>query len=107
MQTLLPLPVVPGDQQVRHLREIGDDCFAVNIFAERERQFRFRAGLFPILRLQQLAQRHFHFARVRQLDADRVLAGNWRENLIRSARVARARSRSSATILSTRTPLAG
>ena len=36
---------------------------------------------FPIRRLQQLAQRHFHFAAVGQLDADRVLAGNRRENV--------------------------
>ena len=33
------------------------------------------------MRLQQLAQRHFHFAAVRQLDADRVLARNRRENV--------------------------
>ena len=31
-----------GDEQVRHLREIGDDRLAVNIFAQREREFRFR-----------------------------------------------------------------
>ena len=28
------------DEQMRHLREIGDDRFAVNILAEREREFR-------------------------------------------------------------------
>ena len=31
--------------------------------------------------MQQLAQRHLHLAGVRQLDADRVLAGNGRENV--------------------------
>ena len=70
-----------GDEQMRHLREIGDDRLPVNILAEGERDFRSRLRFFPICRLQQLAQRHFHFATVCQLDPDRVLAGNRRENV--------------------------
>ena len=35
----------------------------------------------PILRLEQLAQSHFDFAAVRQLDPDRVLARNRREDI--------------------------
>ncbi len=69
----------PGDEEMRHLREIGDDRFAVNIFAESDRQL--RGGRVPIFRLQQLAQSHLHFAAVRQFDADGVLAGDGRENI--------------------------
>ena len=29
-----------GDEQMRHLREIGDDRLAVNVLAERERDLR-------------------------------------------------------------------
>ena len=28
-----------GDEQMRHLREIGDDRFAVNVLAQRQRKF--------------------------------------------------------------------
>jgi hypothetical protein len=37
---------------VRHLREIGNDGFAINIFAEGERQFRARLRLLLVLGLQ-------------------------------------------------------
>ena len=37
-----------GNQEVRHLRQIGDDCFTVNIFAQRQRNFRVRFCFFPI-----------------------------------------------------------
>ena len=79
MHTLLPEPVVPGDEQMRHLREIGDDGFAVNILAERDRHF--RGARVPIFRLQQLAQRDFHFARIGELDADGVFAGDRRQDV--------------------------
>ena len=71
----------PRDEQVRHLRQIGDDRLAVNVLTQRERQFGFRTRFLPILRLEQLTQCHLHLARVRQLDADRVLAGNRREDV--------------------------
>ena len=39
-----------GDEEMRHLREIGDDRFAVNVLAERDRQL--GCARVPILRLQ-------------------------------------------------------
>ena len=39
-------------QQMRHLREIRDDRLAVNIFAERKREFTARFRFFPISGLQ-------------------------------------------------------
>ena len=77
----LAAPGRAGDEQVRHLREIGDNRFPVDIFAQREREFDVRLRFLPILRLQKFAQRHFHFACVRQLDADGVFARNRRENV--------------------------
>ena len=50
-----------GDEQVRHLREVGDDRFAVNILAQRERNLA-RLCALPNRRLQQLAQGDFYFA---------------------------------------------
>jgi hypothetical protein len=37
-----------SDQQMRHLRQIGDDRLAINIFAQRERNFGMSLCLFPI-----------------------------------------------------------
>ena len=69
------------DEQVRHLREIGDDCFAVNILAQCQRKPGLRLGFLPILRLKQFAQRHFHFAGVGQFNSDGVFAGNWSKDV--------------------------
>ena len=66
---------------MRHLRQVSNDCFTVNIFAERERNFRVRFCFFPTGRLQHFAQFHGDFAGIRQLDADRVFTGNRRENI--------------------------
>ena len=41
-----------GDEQVRHLRQIGDDRFAVHIFSERERNSGASFGFLPIGRLE-------------------------------------------------------
>ena len=70
-----------GNEQMRHLREVGDDRFAVNVFAERERNSALCFRFFPIGRFKQLAQRHRDFARVCQLDTDRVFPGDGRENV--------------------------
>ena len=45
-----------GDQQVRHLREVGDHRLALEILAERDRQRRARA--LEVARLDELAERH-------------------------------------------------
>ena len=70
-----------GYQQMRHLRQVGDDRLAVNVFAECEGNSALRFRFFPICRFQQLAQCHRDFARVRELDADGVLAGDRREDV--------------------------
>ena len=70
-----------GHEQVRHLGEISDDCFAVNIFPEREWNFRASFRLLPVGRLQKFAQRYGHFTRVRQLDTDGVFAWNRGEDV--------------------------
>ena len=89
MQTLLPLPGGAGDEQMRHLREIGDDRLAVNILAERERE----------LRLCVLCNRRSPATRAASPFTLRLLAismptvslpGIGARILIRSARVARA-----------------
>ena len=63
-----------GDQQVRHLREVGDVRLAVDRLAERHRQLRRRAAVG--FRLEQLAQRNLLARAVGNLDADGGLAGN-------------------------------
>ena len=35
----LPAAGSPRDEQMRHLRQVGDDCLAVNVLAEGERNF--------------------------------------------------------------------
>ena len=69
------------DEQMRHRREIGDDHFTVNIFAESERHFPARFCFFPVRGLEKFTQRYFHFARIRDLDPDGILARNRRENV--------------------------
>src|SRR5207244_9515804 len=65
-----------GHEQVRHLGEISDDCFAVNIFPEREWIFRASFSLLSVGRLQKFGQSHGHSTRVRQLATARVYAWN-------------------------------
>ena len=90
MQTLLPLPVVPATRQMRHLREIGDDRFAVNIFAEGDRQF--RASLASSQSSDCSSSRRVTFTlRLLAISIPTVsLPGMGARMLIRSARVARA-----------------
>ena len=66
---------------MRHLRQIGDDCFAVNVFAERQRNSAPRFRFLPIGRFEQLAQCDGDFARVGELDANRVFPRDGRENV--------------------------
>jgi len=40
--TDLPAPVAPANEQMGHLRQIGDEGVAVNVLAESERQHRRR-----------------------------------------------------------------
>ena len=65
-----------GDQQVRHLRQIGADRAAGDVLAEPDRQRR------PVRRraLEDIAEVHDPPARVWNLDADRLLAGDRRED---------------------------
>ena len=63
-----------ADQQVRHAREIRDDRRAADVLAEHQRQR--RSHLVVSLRLDDLAERHQLALLVRNLQADRRLAGN-------------------------------
>ena len=63
-----------GDEQVRHLGEVGGEGVAFDGLAERERQIALHAG--EARRVQQRAQEHGFALAVRQLDADGVAAGN-------------------------------
>ena len=61
-----------GDQQMRHAGEIDHHRAAADILAQHQRQC---AGmLFVLLCRHQFAQRHQFAFRIRQLDADNVLA---------------------------------
>ena len=96
-----------GDEQVRHLREIGDDRLAVDILAERERESCARFRFFPIVDCSSSRNVTFTLRLFASSMPTVSLPGIGARILMRSARVARARSRSRLTILSTRTPLAG
>ena len=65
-----------GDQQVRHLRQVGADRAARDVLAQPDRQRR------PVRRrgLEDVAQVHDPAARVGDLDADRLLAGDRRQD---------------------------
>ena len=65
-----------GDEQVRHLREIGADRAPRDVLAEPDRQRR------PLRRrlLEDVAESHDAPLRVRHLDADRLLARDRRED---------------------------
>ena len=65
-----------GDEQVRHLRQVGPDRPARDILAQPDRQRRpVRRGI-----LEHVAQMDDPPPRVRNLDPDRLLAGNRRQN---------------------------
>ena len=63
-----------GDQQVRHLRQIGGANAADQVLAERKRQLRRRMR--ELRRFDHLAQRDRFAVRVGHFDADRRFAGN-------------------------------
>ena len=70
--TLLPAPVWPGDEEVRHPREVRDDRLAVHVDPERDREERRRAP--ESLALDDLAERDEVAVAVRNLDPDRGAA---------------------------------
>ena len=67
------------DEQVRHFSEVADDRVAVNIHAKREGQF--SRGFTPDILLEKLAERDFHFLRVRNFNTHGVLARNRCQNV--------------------------
>ena len=72
--TDLPVPVDPAISRCGIVAEVGHERLAVDGLAERERQLRGRALIG--VGLEQLAQRNRLAIRIRDLDADRRLAGN-------------------------------
>ena len=66
------------DQQVRHLREVGDDRPALQILAQRDRERRARRRVIGML--HDLAECHHLGIRIRHLDPDGALAGNRRDD---------------------------
>ena len=62
------------DQQMRHLRQIGDDGTALEILAQRDGQRCARRVVFGVL--DDLAERDHLRRRIRDLDADRSLPRN-------------------------------
>jgi hypothetical protein len=90
-----------------HLRQVGNYCLAVNVLAEGQRNFCVLLRRVPIGGLEELAQFHRYLARIGKLNSHGVFPGIGARMLIRSALVARARSRSRTHDLVTRTPLAG
>ena len=76
MQPDLPEPVVPGDEDVRHAREVGPDRVAGDVLAEPDGE---RArGLRQVV--EDVAERDEVRGGVRDLDADGLLAGDRRED---------------------------
>src|SRR5262249_60092824 len=57
------------------------DCLAINVFAERERNFCVLLRRFPIGRLEELAQFHSHLAAIGKLNSNSVFAGNRSKNV--------------------------
>ena len=68
-----------GDEQVRHLREVGNDGAAVDVFAEGEGNLRLAVD--PFVALEEFAEDDFDFFAVGDLDAHGVLAGNGCEDV--------------------------
>ena len=66
---------------MRHLRQVGNDRFAVNVLAERKRDFCVPFRLLPVRRLQKFAQFHRNFPSVCQLDSHCVFSRNRREDV--------------------------
>jgi len=64
---------------VRHLGEVGDNRFAVNVLAQRERNL--GLALFPFRRLDNVAEQHLGLDAVGHLDADGTAAGHRREDV--------------------------
>ena len=77
MVTDLPVPVAPGDQQMRHLGQVGDDRLPLEVVSQRDRQ-RSPAAL-PIRRLEQLPQSHDPGGGVRDLHPYRALPRDRRD----------------------------
>ena len=67
-----------GDEQVRHLGQIGDDRTALEILAERDRQR--RANVLELARLDQLAECHYLGGRIRDFDTNRAPPRNRRDD---------------------------
>ena len=74
--TLLPEPVAPGDEQVRHLGEVDRLGLAGHVAAEGEGQL--RSGRLEVELLEDPAQGDDVEVLVRDLDADRALARDGR-----------------------------
>ena len=75
--TDLPDPVVPGDQQMRHLGQIGHHRLAADGFAQRKRQRRTRFLVFGAGK--EFAQINRFAPRIGKLDADYIAPGNNRD----------------------------
>ena len=72
MQLDLPAPVAPGDEDVRHLGEVGAHVAALDVLAQAHEQ-RVVVGL-RRRRPQGVAEGHHLAVGVGDLDADRALA---------------------------------
>ena len=68
-----------GDEQVRHLGQVGDDRLAVDVLAECERNL--GLGFFPLGRVDDVAEEHLGLDAVRHLDADGAAAGDGGEDV--------------------------
>ena len=66
---------------MRHLRQVGDNCLAVNVLAEGERNLCVLLRQIPIGRLEELAQFHRYLAGIGKLNSNGVFPGNRRENV--------------------------
>jgi hypothetical protein len=78
MQTDFPGAGRARDHEVGHLGEVRDERLARDVAPERDRQLRLRRR--PVLALEQLAHPDGRRVQVRDLHADRGLAGDGRED---------------------------
>ena len=74
MQTDLPLPVWPGDQQMRHFFQIADHGPAGDILAKRDAQCAFRRSISGLVSTS--AKRYAGNFPVWHLNSEQVGAGN-------------------------------